>query len=217
MSFPEISSLRARSAANFPALIFLRIIPLCAMLLLAVAGCVTQTINVKGVIGIPDDSKVYTAHNIFYKNPSEVPSINYLDGKILPVGTEVNIEQAKYRAEDREDIVEFVVASTRMRFTIVHHKRWRDKDDSLHRLMKEMFTDKNFDEQTKGIPADMLSAIRSGKAIKGMTREQTIMALGPPSSHRTKDRAHSTWMYWYGPEKTLRIIFGKDKIKHIME
>lgn len=180
-------------------------------------GCVRQTINAKNVIGAEPEDAIYTAYNIFYNDPLDVPSINFLDGKLLPAGTRVEILETAYYEEDRKDLIRFKEFRTGREFRIFHHKRWRDKEDSPHRLIKDLFTTVPFETLVKDFDPEIVEKIRKGEVCIGMTREQVIMAWGPPATHRTTSKENTTWMYWRAPDKTVRVIFGKDKVKHIME
>ena len=111
-----------------------------AMFLLLLTGCVTQKVNVRALLDIDPKDQVYTAYNIFYSDPADVPSINYrLAGKLLPAGTPIELVDAGYRTEDRIDTVSFKVISTQRIYNITHHKRWRAKDDDVHSFIKRLF------------------------------------------------------------------------------
>jgi outer membrane protein assembly factor BamE (lipoprotein component of BamABCDE complex) len=50
-------------------------------------------------------------------------------------------------------------------------------------------------------------AIVESRVERGMTREQVIMALGYPPTHRTASTSAKEWTYWSGHFDTYVIVF----------
>jgi hypothetical protein len=60
-------------------------------------------------------------------------------------------------------------------------------------------------------PADIQKAVHYGKVIKGMTREQVLMALSYPSPTITSDLKDSTWLYQTKEDDlAVELVFGND-------
>ena len=187
-------------------------------LIMLMAGCVTQKINVRALLDAGPKDQIYTAYNIFYSDPQDVPTINYrLAGKLLPAGTPIELLDTGYCTNDREDIVSFKVISTQRVYNMTHQKRWRAKDDDVHSFIKRLFTTQAFEKRTEGFSEDIIKEIKTGMIVKGMTKEQVIIALGYPATHRTQSLDNSTWMYWKDPDVCFRAIFKNGKISDILE
>ena len=45
-------------------------------------------------------------------------------------------------------------------------------------------------------PDKVRGAIRQGKVLPGMTREQVIMSVGYPPTHKTPSLQSSVWSHW---------------------
>ena len=54
------------------------------------------------------------------------------------------------------------------------------------------------------------TAITDGRVEQGMTREQVIMSLGYPPTHRTPSIDAPLWVYWYNRWVTFNVQFGAD-------
>jgi outer membrane protein assembly factor BamE (lipoprotein component of BamABCDE complex) len=53
-------------------------------------------------------------------------------------------------------------------------------------------------------------AVWEGRIVKGMTKEQVIMAIGYPPTHRTPSTTSNEWTYWTNRFRTYRLQFGRD-------
>lgn len=65
------------------------------------------------------------------------------------------------------------------------------------------------------VPLDHFSAvdkqgIKSGTAIKGMTKEGVKAALGYPAAHKTPSLNDSEWIFWTNRFGTYAVIFDKN-------
>jgi outer membrane protein assembly factor BamE (lipoprotein component of BamABCDE complex) len=50
-------------------------------------------------------------------------------------------------------------------------------------------------------------AISNARVEKGMTKEQVLMSIGYPPTHRTASTQMNNWTYWYNRWVTFVIIF----------
>ena len=74
-----------------------------------------------------------------------------------------------------------------------------------------MFTDKSFDELTKGLSGEEVSTIRKGVLVKGMTKRTVLISYGPPPEHRTPSLELNQWVYWRNLRKTKEICFDDNE------
>lgn len=58
-------------------------------------------------------------------------------------------------------------------------------------------------------------AIRAGKLVKGMTREQVIMAVGYPQSSEKLPLDGPHWRYWWSGFSPYYVYWSRDKVSRI--
>ena len=134
----------------------------------------------------------YLAHNLWFENPEKVYSTNYHVGAMLPAGTEVR-DVAMDRHDPPKKIF-FTIAETGQKITI----RFMHKHHGMvtpRAYCDRLFTDKPFDELTRGLPKGHIEAIRAGAMKIGMTREATIIAYGYPIESYTPSIDARTWTF----------------------
>ena len=60
-------------------------------------------------------------------------------------------------------------------------------------------------------PPEVRAAVAVGRVMRGMTRQQVLMALGHPSRADTPDLAAPAWRYWTAhTDETVDVRFGAD-------
>jgi len=57
-----------------------------------------------------------------------------------------------------------------------------------------------------GLTAEDEQGIQQGKAMKGMTKQGVMVALGYPAKHRTPSLDENTWAYWKGRLGDPRLV-----------
>ena len=171
-------------------------------------GC-TRKVIIAETLQLALNDKVYLKHNLWYKekNRTKLSCLNMQEGKILNFGTEIE----PIKASDYE-----------LSFKTMDGKKFKiEYDNSLIMLpmeafIKQTFTTKNRAKLTKGIKASRVKLLLKGKIKRGMTKEQVILAYGPPPACRTPSRVNSTWIYWLNWESVYRVIFRRDKVNVII-
>jgi hypothetical protein len=58
-------------------------------------------------------------------------------------------------------------------------------------------------------PAATRNAIKAGQLMKGMTREQVVMAVGPPQGGEDKRADAPSWRYWWSSFGPYYVYWGK--------
>ncbi len=173
---------------------------------LSVAGC-TSHVLVSEVLQQPVDAPVYTKFNLWYSDPSDIPSANVQQGLFLPAGTEVTPESAT------EDELVFSDGSG-ARYTISF-------DPGMHMCpMREfirMFLtldppEKLFEE----VRPEFFPYIQRGEVVPGMSRQEVLLSYGPPPACRTPSLRNETWIYWIAPDQTIRVVFRNDRVRNIV-
>ncbi|MEO8524288.1 MAG: hypothetical protein ABI460_06185 [Caldimonas sp.] len=59
-------------------------------------------------------------------------------------------------------------------------------------------------------PADVQAAVRAGKVMAGMTREQVIVSLGYPRADATPSLDAPAWTYWGDDDAPYSLVWGDD-------
>lgn len=171
-----------------------------AMLLTSCA----RTVIPEEVLQMPEFTPVYTAYNLWYDEDGDMRSENIQQGTILPFGTEI----------------EFIDADTdRIRFRRVSDGREFRLNYNVNRSMipiesfiKRLFVFKPEKELRLGVRPLIYEKIKRGIVEKGMTRNEVLLAFGPPPAMRTPSETVDTWLYWSDEGVTRRIVFFGNKV-----
>ena len=178
----------------------------CSIFLL-LTGC-ARTVSPAEVLQIPEHASVRTAYNLWYLDPMEMDTLNYLQGSVLPFGTEVFLT----RATDQE--ICFRTAGTPSKEFRIHFSD-QYRFQSVEDYIRELFTTKTTDDLTLGIRPITIEKLKRGIVEKGMTRQEVALAFGPPCAFKTPATSHNTWVYWTDFLVSKRVIFNKGKVMDI--
>jgi len=61
-----------------------------------------------------------------------------------------------------------------------------------------------------GFPQEIQDAIFEGRVVKGMTKQQVLMAIGYPPTHQTPGIASNEWTYWTNRWQTYKLEFDRE-------
>ena len=78
--------------------------------------------------------------------------------------------------------------------------------------IRELFTTQTTDDLTLGIRPLTIEKLKRGIVEKGMTRQEVILAFGPPCAFKTPARTNSTWVFWTDFLVSKRVVFNEDTI-----
>jgi len=177
------------------------------VLLMLVSAC-AKSVNPSEVLQISQFAAVRTAYNLWYEDPMEMNTLNYLKGEILPFGTEIEF----VKVTDKEII--FRTAADKKQFRIHFTDQYRFQ--SVQDYMKRLFTTAPAMELTLGVRPVTIEKIKRGIVEKGMTRQEVSLAFGPPCAFKTPSEAANTWIYWTDFIVSKRIIFSNEKVLEIL-
>ena len=150
---------------------------------------------------------MYVSANIWYTHPGKILTTNYHSGKIIPIGTMVNVKIG------RQDTV-FTLFEGKGKFRIIHARKhnpsynmsqWANYYFSGTDPMKKLG---QFNELER-------KNILAGKLEVGMSKDAAVMAYGVPPSHRTSALFKNIWIYWIGKRETVKVQFENDRIVNI--
>ncbi|MBO7147420.1 MAG: hypothetical protein J6W81_06700 [Lentisphaeria bacterium] len=172
------------------------------------SGCAREVIP-EEVLQVPEFSAIYTSYNLWYDADGDIRSENIQQGTILPFGTQI----------------EFIDANTdRIRFRRVSDgKEFRIKYNinrnmiPVEQFIKRLFVLRDGKDLAMNVRPLILEKIRRGIVEKGMTREEVLLAFGPPPAVRTPSETVDTWLYWTDDGVTCRIVFFGNKVISIIE
>jgi len=90
------------------------------------------------------------------------------------------------------------------------------KQTTREEFAKKMIVDENPDVRIAGWSADVQAAVRTGKVMQGMTREQVIVSLGYPRLDLVPGLEAPQWTYFADEEAPYTLVWGNDgKLKSI--
>ena len=169
---------------------------------LLVTGCYTRTLIPEEVLQLPTHAQVRTAYNLWYKTPDNLTPENIQQGKIIPFGTDVQIESmTDSRIVFRANGELFTLNYDQAKTTI-----------PMEDFARELFTTALAVETASGATPAQFEKMRRGVIEKGMTRKQVLITYGRPSRIRTPNILSDTWIYWLDRVKSKRVIFKNDKV-----
>lgn len=146
-------------------------------------------------------SPMYTLFNL---HPDEVRkrlyAVNYQQSGLIPLCSEVNILAVNKKA------MEFQVKETGATYQYFYHRAAAEPFDK-HIL--RFFGVSCNNEKTKSLSDIDQKGVKLGKALKGMSKEGVIYAMGLPPMHRTPTTDLNTWVYWKNRWSTMSIVFDE--------
>jgi hypothetical protein len=163
-----------------------------------------RTIIPEEVLQIPEFAPVYTAFNLWYDAEGVMTSANIQKGSILPFGTEIEFVEA-----DTDRIIFKRVSDGK----IFKLKYSLDRTlVPIEQYIRRAFVLKNKKELTIGVRPMIQEKISRGIVEKGMTRNEVLLAYGPPPPMRTPSETVDTWIYWTDDGVTVRVVFFGDRV-----
>ena len=151
----------------------------------------------------------YTAYNMWYESPTQMWTINYKRGTLLPAGTRIkNITVNKEKIHPFQSI-SFKRVSDNKQFR-VHFRSKFHPGKTVEDYRSLMFTQQRLKEQTVDMSERETNAILRGVLVTGMSKKATQIAYGIPPQHQTPNLEASTWRYWTSRMMSKNICFDKD-------
>jgi hypothetical protein len=144
--------------------------------------------------------QLYTCCNLHYEDPAKISDANYSVGSILPFGSAASVMAMTNKSVTfRSDATDFTVTQSYGR-----------AQESAQQYFAKLLVDTDPRTHYATFSPSVQAAIRDGQVERGMTREQVLMALGYPATHRTASTDAGTWVYWYNRWVTYHVHFGLD-------
>jgi SmpA/OmlA family protein len=137
-----------------------------------------------------------TCCNLHYET-EEINDANYYVGALLPLGTPAQVQAMKSNS------VTFLADGHKL--TLVHS--YGTAQESLRQYLDKVLVTEDPKLRLAHYSRSAQQAIREGRVERGMTREQVILSLGYPPTHRTPSTTANEWTYWYNRWVTYKVQF----------
>lgn len=173
-----------------------------ASLLFAIAvaalatGCQT-TLTKMGLPGgeKPADKAGYTCCNLHHEG-DWISDSNYAELPMIPAGSAITVKGygRNYASAD--------IAGKPMRLGLDYGR----EQQTVEQFVDKIVVAEDPHKQLATWPPKIQDAIRAGKLLPGMTREQVLMAVGYPMANETSSLDSKLWRYWtssYSPYQVL--------------
>jgi hypothetical protein len=123
---------------------------------------------------------------------------NFYVGRLIPAGTPVTITGTPGR-----DRVSVQIDGAAYRIG----QEYGRKEEPFDRYMNKVLLTSDPRPKINSFAPPVRDAIRQGKLVKGMTKEQVLMSLGHPPTHGTASLESNEWKYWYNRFATYLVLF----------
>jgi len=141
---------------------------------------------------------LYTCCNMHYENP-DVTDANYYLGSLLPLGSPAQVEAATRTG--------VTINVNGQRLTLYHN--YGTEQESFQQYLDKILVADDPKLKVAGYSSAVQQAIKESRAEVGMTKEQVILSLGYPPTHRTPSTSANDWTYWYNRWVTYRVVFDE--------
>jgi hypothetical protein len=93
-------------------------------------------------------------------------------------------------------------------FVIAHE--YGRKQETVGQFVRKIVVASNPAKKIAGWPEPVRNAVRTGTVVNGMTREQVILSVGYPPTHRTPSLDAPVWNHWQSRAGRFEVYFGAD-------
>ncbi|WP_444994782.1 hypothetical protein [Aliikangiella sp. IMCC44359] len=124
-------------------------------------------------------------------------TVNYQQAGLIPMCTEVELVELSGKR------LVFKVKSTGVQYTLDRHRSTADLAVYLH----DYFGTNCNKEKLNDLSDIDKEGIKKGKALRGMSKDAVILAIGLPPKHKTPSLESNQWRYWLNRWKTMVVEF----------
>lgn len=93
-------------------------------------------------------------------------------------------------------------------FVIAHE--YGRKQESVEQFVRKIVVPTNPAQKIATWPESVRNAVRAGTVVNGMTREQVIVSVGYPPTHRTPSLDAPVWNHWQSRAGRFEVYWGAD-------
>ena len=171
--------------------------------LIVLAGCHAQV--APQVLQEWQAKTLFTCCNIRYEG-EKVSDANYAVGSTLPFGSPAVIEAMTTDSA--------TLRSGGTKLTLVQN--YGREQESAEQYFGKILVGTDPHTRFATFPKMAQAAVTDGRVELGMTKEQVLMSLGYPPTHRTASTELDTWTYWYNRWVTYQVIFSKGVVQNLV-
>jgi len=132
---------------------------------------------------------------------------NYSGLAMLPVGTPIKVISLGRHKASAE------INGKKMRFG---HDYGRDQE-SLEQWLRKIVVEEDPGSRIASYPADIQAAIKEGRVMIGMTREQVVTSIGYPLTSETPSLESPLWRHWVTSFEEYQLSWGADgRVKEVI-
>ncbi len=199
--------------------VFFKNIIAAGVCVLTFCGCACK-VNVSEVLQQPVNSKLRTSYHLWYTDAGNISPLNYMEGKFIPAGTEIEPIEVKRGTYDIWGSVSVVDGSIKFR-TMPDGKEYTIFYDQhltmipIENFIRQFMTIAPESDIYKNVPQNELAKVKAGKLEKNMHLNSVLVLLGPPAQSRTSKLTNQSWLYWKNKDTVFRLIFRGNKIRQI--
>ena len=127
----------------------------------------------------------YTCCNLHY-DKEWISDANWLHAPMIPAGARIKV--LSYESSRRANVE---VDGKPLRVSMDY-----GKEEPVEAFISKLVVKVSPKAKIDRYPEPVRAAIYSGKVIPGMTREQVLIAVGYPPTHKTPSLDSSVWQHW---------------------
>ena len=173
---------------------------------LALSACGTRQPPDPGLRG----RELFLCCTLHFNQDDDASDANYAypsGGSMLRAGTRVHVMKTGSTS------ITFSPAGESRRYSI--DMRFGNERQSPAEYFHKLLRDTDPRPGLADAPAEIQRAVAEGHLLKGMTKEQAIMARGYPPLHRTPDLNGDEWLYFQDRGLADRVRFANGQIVSI--
>jgi hypothetical protein len=149
---------------------------------------------------------LYTCCNMHYES-GDINDANYYVGTLLPLGSQATVQKLTARS------VTFAADGHPLTLT----QAYGTAQESFQAYLDKVLVSDDPKVKLATWPQAVQDAVRQAHVEVGMTRDEVIMSLGYPPTHRTPSLNDTTWTYWYNRWVTYQVVFDESgKVRQII-
>ena len=146
----------------------------------------------------------YTCCNLHY-DKDWISDANWGNAAMIPAGSRIRV-------------VDYTWAHANVEIDGRPYRMGQDygkKEESLDKYLSKIVVKTDPRPRIEQFPAPVKTAIHEGRVIPGMTREQVLMAVGYPPTHKTPSLDAPVWNHWLSRAGRYELHWRDGKVERV--
>jgi hypothetical protein len=144
---------------------------------------------------------MFTCCNLHLDGDRWISDANWIEEPFLPAGTPVRIYE--YKSDRAKAVIDGKVTWLGLDYG--------RKQQTLAQLVSKLAVKDDPALRIQAYPAEIQAAIRVGKVLPGMTKEQAIVALGYPRADLTPSTSAPRWSYITESDRPFALVWSEEE------